>query len=70
MASLKAEAIATPVARVNEYEIISAASPEEVVKKTNAYLKKGWRLQGGIGVAAAQKGQQKINKFFAQAVVR
>jgi hypothetical protein len=49
-----------------EYVLLEASSSDELQQKVNAYLRQGWRLQGGVAVATTGA----LQWWYYQAVVR
>ena len=51
---------------MNEYDILSSESVEDLINKVNAAIKEGWRTQGGV----SQIGSWEGGNLFAQAMLR
>ena len=51
---------------MNEYDILSSESLEDLINKVNAAIKEGWRTQGGVSHIGSWEGYP----FYAQAMLR
>ena len=51
---------------MNEYDILSGESLEDLINKVNAAIKEGWRTQGGV----SQIGSWEGHPCYAQAMLR
>ncbi|MCW1149171.1 DUF1737 domain-containing protein [Flavobacterium lacisediminis] len=54
---------------MKEYKVIEGISITELEQQINEYLKKNWKLQGGVSITY-NRGTGRHEMFYVQAIVK
>lgn len=53
----------------SKYKIVHGTSSTEVAQKVEEAMAQGWQVQGGVSMSLYET-EEKLERFYAQAVVR